>query len=99
MKISFSPVRSDMRVRVSVLGDTIIVNDEPFDFARLPEGATLPPEAINSDWFTGPVTRKNGTVEVMLVLPHGSVAPKETRFPNPVITQIDGPVSLPPYEV
>ena len=99
MKISFSPVRCDTRLRVSVLGDTIFVNDEPFDFSPLAEGATLPAEAVNSDWFTGPITRKDGCIEVVLVLPHGAVAPKEARFPAPVTTQVDGPVALPAHEV
>ncbi|MEO0752459.1 MAG: hypothetical protein AAFY25_11720 [Pseudomonadota bacterium] len=99
MKITFSPTRCDTLLSVSVIGDTLIVNDEPFDFGPLAEGAILPAEAVASDWFTGPVTRKNGQIEITLVLPHGASAPHQTLFPAPIVTQTNGPVALPPYEV
>lgn len=99
MKIILSPTRCETQLSVSVIGDTLIVNDVAFDFGPLAEGAILPTEAVASDWFTGPVTRLNGQIEVTLALPHGAVAPHQTLFPDPVVTTTNGPVALPPYEV
>lgn len=99
MQITFSPMRRDTPITVSRSGDTLTINGTAFDFSPLPEGATLPREAIASDWFAGPVERIDGVLHVALVLPHGAGAPHETLFPAPITLAGDGPVSLPPYEV
>ena len=97
MHIDFSPVRRDETLSVERDGDTLIVNGEPFDLSPLPEGATLPPKAIESDWFAGPVSRIDGALHLCLTLPHGPDAPEETRFPEPITDPPDGPITLPPY--
>jgi hypothetical protein len=99
MQITFSPTRRDTPMALSRSGDTLTINGEVFDFSPLPEGATLPPEAIASDWFAGPVERVDGALRLTLVLPHGANAPEETRFPAPVAMTGDGPVPMPPYEM
>lgn len=99
MKITFSPTRHQDQLTVSVIRDAITLNGEVFDFAPLPEGATLPASAVKSDWITGPVMRQNGEIEIMIALPHGVKAPRETLFPDQVQVKTDGPVALPPYEV
>ena len=99
MKLTFSPTRSDTAMELSRSGDVLTINGEVFDFSPLPEGATLPPEAIAGDWFAGPVERIGGTLHVALRLPHGTNAPQETLFPAPITLTGDGPVALPPYEM
>lgn len=97
MQIEFTPVRTDTRLALERHGDCLIVNGERFDFAPLPEGAELPAEAIESDWFTGVVRRVNGVLHLAVRLPHGADAPDETLFPQPVMALKDGPVGTPPY--
>ena len=76
-----------------------MLDGEIFDFVDLPNGATLPREAINSPWFAGDVSRdENGVLTVPLLLPHGANAPESTRFPQPMTDVPDGPVALPPYD-
>lgn len=98
MLIKFSPARVDATVFVSKQGDTLIINGEAFEFAPLAEGETLPAEAIGSDHFVGPVERINGELHLTLRMPHGPRAPEETRFPQPIVVDVDGPVALPPYD-
>jgi len=99
MQITLSPTRRDTPLTLSRQGDALTINGEVFDFTPLPEGATLPREAIASDWFAGPVERVDGTLRLSLVLPHGANAPQETLFPAPLILTGDGSVTLPPYEM
>ena len=99
MQITLSPARRDTPLTLSRQGDALTINGEVFDFTPLPEGATLPREAIASDWFAGPVERVGGALRLSLVLPHGANAPQETLFPAPLILTGNGPVILPPYEV
>jgi hypothetical protein len=99
MRITFSPVRRELALRLHRVGDVLTLNGEIFDFSPLPEGALLPAEAIDSEWFIGPVERIDGELHLRLILPHGSRAPGETRFPAPVTVTADGPVPLPPFDL
>jgi hypothetical protein len=99
MIVSFSPVLKEEKLKVEVSGDTITVNGEVFDFSPLPEGATLPNSAIESKWIVGDVTRKNGVINLMIVLPHGLNAPESTRFALPIFVFKDGPLTLPVYDI
>lgn len=107
MKITLSPyaplpqnLEAERNVSVTKSGDTLTINGEAFDFSAIPNGATLPREAISSFWVAGPVERDNaGVLTVPLRLPCGPNSPEETRFPQPLEDVPDGPVSLPPYEV
>lgn len=95
MKISLSPLRSDRPLTLTRSGDRLILNGSEFDFAGLPDGATLPSEAINSEWFSGPVERINGELHMTLRLPHGPNPPQHVAFPEPIVVTEDGPVILP----
>lgn len=97
MILTFSPVRMDTRLEASVDGDTLTLNGEAFDFAPLPEGATLPRAAIRSDWFAGDVRRVKGVLHLDLVLPHGAGAATTTLHPQ-MISVESGVVDLPAYE-
>jgi hypothetical protein len=95
MKLTLSPTRRDERLSLIRTGDTLILNGEAFDFSELPDGATLPAKAIDSDWFYGPVERVGDVLHVALILPHGANAPQETLFPPALTLTNNGPVALP----
>jgi len=98
MKIKLSPMRLDRTLTLRTRGDTLFLNEDEIDFSSLPEGATLPKEAISSDWFAADIERVNGELQLCLILPHGADAPKETLFPDVLQILEDGPVTLPLYE-
>ena len=97
MNISFTPMRRDDRLDLSLAGDVLTVNGEAFDFSGLPDGATLPRAAVTCDWLASDVERIGGVIHLTLILPHGANAPAGTLFPAP-ITPADGPVTLPVFE-
>lgn len=99
MHITLSPQRRNVALILSKLGDILTLNGEIFDLSPLPEGATLPAEAIHSDWFAGDVSRIDGALTLTLVVPHGQNAPRDTRFPKPISVTKDGPIDLPAYDV
>jgi hypothetical protein len=95
MQINLSPVRSSTALTVSTVGDVLTINGEAFDFSQLPEGATLPAGAIDSDYFAGPIERINGELHLTLRLPHGPNPSQAVAFPQPITVTQDGPVELP----
>jgi hypothetical protein len=98
MQINLSPMRADAALTLSRLGDVLTINGEAFDFSAIPDGATLPRDAVACPWLVSDVERIAGEIVLTLVLPHGQNAPEATRFPAPIIDPPDGPVSLPAYE-
>lgn len=97
MKISFSPQLRAAFVAASVTGDAITIDGVTYDFGPLAEGDTLPRAAVDCPWLASDVTRQEGQICLTLILPHGSSAPKATRFPEPV-TIGTGIVPLPPFD-
>lgn len=95
MIIKLSPVRSDDILNVEVSGDTLRLNGAAFDFSALPDGATLPAEAIGSLRVGGPVERIDGHLVVTLLMPHGAEAGEQSRFPVDIVSPADGRVPLP----
>jgi len=95
MHITLSPVRLDETITASLTGEVLTLNGVPFDFGPLPEGATLPAEAIASDWITGPVSRIDGEMRLTLRLPHGPNPSQAVAFPEPIRVTQDGPITLP----
>lgn len=95
MILSLSPVRCDEALSVARAGEVLTVNGVAFDFSQLPEGAVLPVEAIDSDWFVGAVERIDGELHVTLRLPHGPAPSPEQAAPQPISVTADGPVALP----
>lgn len=95
MFISFSPRRRDASLSLSKLGDVLTVNGEAFDLSVVPDGATLPQEAISSDWFAGPVERIGSELHISLFLPHGPNPSQAVAFPQPVTVNEDGPIAVP----
>jgi hypothetical protein len=95
MKINLSPIRSDNSLEITKTNDTLTINGVPYDFSQLPEGATLPREAIDCEWIVSDVNRINGEIELTILLPHGANASHEARFPEPIVMNNDGQVVLP----
>jgi len=95
MHITFSPVRLDETLTATRWGDVLTLNGESFDFGPLPEGATLPAEAIDREWIVGPVTRIDGELHLTLRLPHGPNPSQAVAFPEPIHVTEDGPIALP----
>ena len=98
MILKFSPVFMDKGLTLHRKGDVLTINGHALDFGPLPEGASLPADAIASPWIAGPVTRAGGVLHVTVMLPHGANAPEATRFPMPLTLTVDGPVELPLYD-
>jgi hypothetical protein len=94
MQISFSPMRRDDRPELSVSGDVLTINGEEFDFSGVPDGATLPQEAVACDWLASDVERIGGVLHLTLILPHGADAPQEALFPEPLSVS-EGSIPLP----
>ncbi|RUD98260.1 hypothetical protein [Pseudomonas aeruginosa] len=99
MIITLSPYAplpgSDEHLSLSRAGDVLTVNGQPFDFTPLPDGGELPAEAIGSEWFAGPVVRRDGLLELSLRFPLVDDASAAARFPEPLLIDTDGPVELP----
>jgi len=95
MQIKFNPQRRNDTLNVEKQGDKLIVNGVEYDFTSIPEGATLPADAIGSDLFSGNVERVGGALKVTLTLPHGPNPSKAVAFPEPINVVSDGPVALP----
>lgn len=56
-------------------GETLILNDQRIDLSLIPEGMTLPMSAIGHELFAGPVSRRNGEIELTLRLAVNADAP------------------------
>lgn len=96
MKLTFSPIRMDDKLKATVCGDVLVLNEDSLDFGPIPPGATLPRTAIDCRWIAGDVSRDEvGVLTVPLILPHGADAPDETLFPLAIETEADGPVPIP----
>lgn len=96
--VFFTGLTDYVPLMLAVQGDTLYVNEEEFDFSPLPFGYTLPSEAVDSDWFVGPITKDDaGRLTVTLRFPHPMDADESMRFPVPIFVTENGPVDLPVY--
>ncbi|MNS97595.1 hypothetical protein D3C71_1320660 [compost metagenome] len=95
MRINLSPQVRDGALKVTKKGDKLSVNGQAFDFTKLPEGAILPGDAVDSEHIIGNVTRTGGQLQVTLLLPIAWDAPHDACFPEPIIDPPDGPIALP----
>lgn len=97
-EIALTPQRRDEELTLSKSGDILTINGEAFDFSGIAEGDTRPRAALACDWLASDVTRAGGAIHLTLILPHGAIAPDETKFPAPWLVTSDGPVDLPPHD-
>jgi hypothetical protein len=99
MNITFSPILMKHRPELRVDGDILYIDSAAFDFSSVPEGASLPSEAVDCPWLASDVERIAGELHLTLLLPHGPKAPPETLFPEKLDRVPDGPVAVPPYDI
>ena len=95
MKITLSPQRRDDTLEVIKSGDILTINGTAYDLSVVPEGATLPRDAVDCAWLTSDVERIDGVLHLTLILPHGAGASYATRFPTPLLDPADGLLELP----
>lgn len=95
MLINLSPQRREDILTISKTGDTLTINGVSYDFSQLPNGATLPREAIDCEWICGNVERVNGELIIPILLPHGPNPPNARAFPEPITVTANGPIALP----
>ena len=95
MLINLSPINSNKSLEITKINNALTINGVPYDFSQLPEGATLPREAIGCEFIVSDVNRINGQIELTILLPHGANASHEARFPEPINMTNDGQVVLP----
>lgn len=99
MNITLSPQRrDDGPLTLFKQGDILTIAGIAYDFSQLPNGATLPQDAVDCPWLASDINRINGELELTLLLPHGANAPEATRFPEAIVNPADGEVKLPPYD-
>jgi hypothetical protein len=95
MHISFAPQRRDDALTVSKAGDVLTLNGDPIDLSDLPEGATLPAQAVDCEWIAGDIERIAGEIHLTLLLPHGPGPNAAVAFPEPITVAQDGHVAMP----
>lgn len=69
MRIKLIPQYRQDDLRVTRAGDVLTINDVEYDFGPLPDGATLPADAIDCEFIVGPVERIDGKLQLSLLLP------------------------------
>lgn len=97
MVIRLIPQRRDDVLVIERKGDSLELNGHLLDFGPVPEGASLPAEAIDCEWVVGEVERIDGVLHISLLLPHGPDAAESVRFPKPIVDPADGVVELPEW--
>lgn len=90
----FSPQRRDDSLNISKIGEILTINGVEYDFTQLPDGATLPRDAIDCEWICGDVNRVDGELVIPILLPHGPNPTHEQAFPEPITVIEDGPINL-----
>ncbi|KVV01747.1 MULTISPECIES: hypothetical protein [unclassified Pseudomonas] len=99
MNIRLGGIRADASLTLEKKGDALIVNGELFDFSRIEEGDSLPDTAlmskVNRHFFLSPITRVDGQLTLVLMLPYGEGASSAQVFPEPIVIDLDGEIRLP----
>jgi len=92
LTIKFSPVRSDEdQVTASWNSPIITVNSVDYDLSLLSDGATAVHPVL------GDVSRVGDDYKLTLILYHGPNAPYSTRFPEDLVLESNGDVTIPIY--
>lgn len=92
MIIILSPQVREDRLEVFKYKDTIVINRVEFDFSKLPEGAVLPSYAVENEYLTGDITRKDGELIFNMIFPIPWDAEESLRFPVDIVNPADGKV-------
>lgn len=92
--VPFRPLGPAIPTKAFVEGETLILNDERIDLSLIPDGMTLPMSAIGNELFAGPVSRRNGEIELTLKLALNAGAPAY-MWQNGRLQVSAGPVPFP----
>ncbi|MDH1700261.1 hypothetical protein [Comamonas terrigena] len=87
MKIKFTPQFRFDTLALSKSGDVLTINGEDFDFSPLPDGYSV---ETNSAWIVGPVSRKDGELQLTIACP--------TILENVTVTAENGSIGVPANE-
>ncbi|HBS50071.1 MAG TPA: hypothetical protein DEA05_08295 [Rhodobacteraceae bacterium] len=71
MQITYIPQSRFDSCEVSADGDILTIGGARYDFSPLPEGATLPREAVACKWLVSDVERIDGEIHLTLIRPVG----------------------------
>lgn len=97
-QISFSPIRFDTPLTLSVDGEALIVNGDRLDFSAIATASKGEVEAFDCPFLADdPERDADGTLHVKVLLPYGSAASQDALFPQPIMVSEDGPVTLPAF--
>lgn len=90
--VKFSPVRSNEEpLTASWMDPVLTVKSVEYDLSLLEDGSTATHPVL------GNVYRVGNDYGVTLMLPHGSNAPESTRFPEDIIVEDNGNITIPVY--
>lgn len=90
--IELTSQRRDDKLHLEKRGAKLMLNGEVVDPSTYEESEHA------SQWIVGrPKVAEKGW-SFTIILPHGSPAPRATRFPSAITVSSDGPVELPPYD-
>jgi len=100
MKLILYPQRRDDELSLSLNGERLTISGDVLDLSTIPDGATVPMEAIDNPFICGPIERIDGELHVSLLLPRATpfgVFDEEgtMRQPFEVTVTQDGEISLP----
>lgn len=100
MKIILYPQRRDDELTLSLQGERLTVSGDVLDLSTIPDGATVPMEAIDNPFIAGPIERIDGELRISLLLPRSTPfgvfdETGKMRPPLEVTVTQDGDISLP----
>ena len=93
MNINLFFQRRDDTLQVVKSGDTLTINGVDYDFSVIPDGATLPRDAVDCIWLVSDVERIDGVLHLSLIVPHGPAT--SIVDPAPLVDPADGLLELP----
>ena len=95
MNINFTPQLRDGTLELSKMGNVLAVNGIEYDFSPLENDDEIHSSAIESEFISGVVTRKEGVINLTIILPITVDATHEQCWPTPQFNIPDGPITLP----
>lgn len=84
MKITFIPQRNDSQLTLSISGETVTINNMDYDLSVIPDGASIHSSATDCEFLFGDISRNNGVLEILIILPHGADPHRAIAFPLPI---------------
>ena len=95
MNINFTPQLRDGTLELSKMGDVLEFNGVEYDFSPLENEDEIHSSAIASEFISDVVTRKDGVINLTVILPITVDATHEQCWPTPQFNIPDGPITLP----